>query len=105
MITRLKIFGRSKVLLALGCFKMATLLTESIVQWKEKSFCFLKFKGKPTEGAKTEDDQTTYNGFVILNKSERSTRPFVPARVEVHDSCCRHVTAVLFDVYMYFKEM
>ena len=32
-----------------------------------KSFCFFQFKVKPTERAKTEDGQTTYNRFVILN--------------------------------------
>ena len=50
----------SKVHLALDCFVMATLLTLSIVQWREKSFCFCfsKFKVKPTERAKTEDGQT-----------------------------------------------
>jgi len=34
-----------------------------------KSFCFFQFKVEPTETAKTEDGQTTYNGFVILNSS------------------------------------
>ena len=43
----------------------------------------MQFKVKPTKMAKTEDGQTTHNGFVVLNSSERSTQPFVPARVEV----------------------
>ena len=40
---------------------MATLLTLSIVQRREKASAIFQFKVKPTERAKTEDDQTTYN--------------------------------------------
>ena len=72
--------NRFKVHLALDCFVMATMLTQSkfIVQWREKSFCFFKFKVKPTERAKTEDGQI--------------------AGPLGSDGCCRHVTVVLFDL-------
>lgn len=53
--------------MALGRFMMVTLLTLSIVQRREKASAIFQFKVKPTERAKTEDDQTTYNWFVILN--------------------------------------
>ena len=47
------------------------LLKFSIVQWGEKAFAFFFFQStvKATERAKTEDDQTMYSGFVILNSS------------------------------------
>ena len=62
-----------------------------------KSFCFFQFKAKPTERAKTEDGQTTYNGFVILNSSGEVHSAFCP-RKSGSDGCCRHVAAVLFDL-------
>ena len=62
-----------------------------------KSFCFFQFKVKPTERAKTEDGQTTYNGFVILNSSGEVHSAFFPCKGG-NDGCCRHVAAVLFDL-------
>lgn len=62
-----------------------------------KSFCFFQFKVKPTERAKTEDGQTTYNGFVILNSSGEVHSAFCPCKGG-SDGCCRHVAAVLFDL-------
>ena len=50
---------------------------------KGKSFCFFQFKGKPTERAKTEDSQTTYNGFVILNSSGEVHSAFCPCKGQV----------------------
>ena len=62
-----------------------------------KSFCLLQFKVKPTERAKNEDGQTTYNGFVILNSSGEVHSAFCPCKGG-NDGCCRHVAAVLFDL-------
>ena len=62
-----------------------------------KSLCFFQFKVKPTERAKTEDGQTTYNGFVILNSSGEVHSAFCPCKGG-SDDCCRHVAAVLFDL-------
>ena len=62
-----------------------------------KSFCFFQFKVKPTERAKTEGGQTTYNGFVILNSSGEVHSAFCPCKGG-SDGCCRHVAAVLFDL-------
>ena len=62
-----------------------------------KSFSFFQFKVKPTERAKTEDGQTTYNGFVILNSSGEVHSAFCPCKGG-SDGCCRHVAAVLFDL-------
>lgn len=62
-----------------------------------KSFCFFQFKVKPTERARTEDGQTTYNGFEILNSSGEVHSAFCPCKGG-SDGCCRHVAAVLFDL-------
>ena len=39
---------------------------------ENRKFFFFKFKVKPTERAKTEDGQTTYNGFIICEWKRRS---------------------------------
>ena len=64
---------------------------------ESKSFCFFQFQVKPTERAKTEDGQTTYNGFVILNSSGEDHSAFCPCKGG-SDGCCRHVAAVLLDL-------
>lgn len=59
-----------------------------------KSFCFFQFKGKPTERAKTEDSQTMYNGFVILNSSGEVHSAFCPCKgqvMAVAESCGKRV--------------
>ena len=48
------------------------------------------------ERAKTEDGNSTYNGFVIL-KSSKVHAGFCSCKGRC-DGCCRHVAAVLFDL-------
>lgn len=64
---------------------------------EENNFCFFKFKVKPTERAKTEDGQATYNSFIILTSSEEVHAAFCPCEGG-SDGGCRHVAAVLFDL-------
>lgn len=61
------------------------------------SFCFFQFKVKPTERAKTEDGNSTYNGFIILKSSGEVHTGYCPCKGGC-DGCCRHVAAVLFDL-------
>ena len=64
---------------------------------ENRKFFFFKFKVKPTERAKTEDGQTTYNGFIILKASGKVHSAHCPCKGG-SDGCCRHIAAALFDL-------
>ena len=64
---------------------------------ENRKFFFFKFKVKPTERAKTEDGQTTYNSFIILKASGEVHSAHCPCKGG-SDGCCRHIAAVLFDL-------
>ena len=55
-----------KSLLGFKLFRGGHVVDPKYCPVEGKSFCFFQFKVKPTERAKTEDGQTTYNGFVIF---------------------------------------
>ena len=64
---------------------------------ENRKFFFFNFKVKLTERAKTEDGQTTYNGFIILKASGKVHSAHCPCKGG-SDGCCRHIAAVLFDL-------
>ena len=64
---------------------------------ENRKFFFFKFKVKPTKRAKTEDGQTTYNGFIILKASGKVHSAHCPCKGG-SEGCCRHIAAVLFDL-------
>ena len=86
-----------KSLLGFKLFRDGHVVDLKYCRVEGKRFCFFQFKVKPTERAKTEDSQTTYNGFVILNSSGEVHSAFCPCKGG-SDGCCRHVAAVLFDL-------
>ena len=86
-----------KSLLGFKLFRDGHVVDMQFCSLLEKSFCFMKFKVKPTERAKTENDEATYNGFIILKSSGEVHEAFCPCKGG-SDGCCRHVAAVLFDL-------
>ncbi|XP_015770373.1 PREDICTED: uncharacterized protein LOC107348808 [Acropora digitifera] len=64
---------------------------------ENKPFSYFQFKVKPAEQAKTEDGQSTYNGFFILKSSAEVHVAYCPCKGG-SDGACKHVTAALFDL-------
>ena len=64
---------------------------------ENKPFSYFQFKVKPAERAKTEDGQSTYNGFFILKSSAEVHAAYCPCKGG-SDGACKHVTAALFDL-------
>ena len=64
---------------------------------QNKPFSYFQFKVKPAERAKTEDGQSTYNGFFILKSSAEVHAAYCPCKGG-SDGACKHVTAALFDL-------
>lgn len=86
-----------KSLLGFKLFRDGHVIDLKYCPLEKNNFCFFKFKVKPTERAKTEDGQATYNGFTILKSSGEVHAAFCPCKGG-SDGCCRHVAAVLFDL-------
>ena len=64
---------------------------------ENKPFSYFQFKVKPAERAKTENSQSTYNGFFILKSSAEVHAAHCPCKGG-SDGACKHVTAALFDL-------
>ena len=64
---------------------------------ENKPFSYFQFKVKPAERAKTEEGQSTYNGFLILKSSADVHAAYCPCKGG-SDGACKHVTAALFDL-------
>ena len=64
---------------------------------ENKPFSYFQFKVKRAERTKTEDGQSTYNGFFILKSSAKDHAAYCPCKGS-SDGACKHVTAALFDL-------
>ena len=62
---------------------------------EKNNFCFFKFKVKPTQRVKADDEQATYKGFMILKSSGEVHAAFCPYKGG-SNGCCRHVAAMFF---------
>ena len=86
-----------KSLLGVRLFRDGQIVDQKYSPVEGNTFCFFQFKVNPIQRAKTEDGQTIYNGFVILNSSGEVSSAFCPCKGG-SDGCCRHVAAVFFNL-------